>query len=119
MINALARFHERSGTIVQFRQCRAHLLVLYTTSLHLLLARRRFSTIIAWPRMAGIADCGLPIFDIKAENRLLKTNSFFPTSAGWRRAKLCDRAISRKPVLLKLPGILHRAAAGSADSLEV
>ena len=49
----------------------------------------------------------------------LKTDNFFPTSAGWRRAKLCDRAISRKPVLLKFPGLLHPAAAGSADSLEV
>ena len=33
------------------------------TSLHFLLVRRRFSTIIAWPRMAGIADFRLPIAD--------------------------------------------------------
>jgi hypothetical protein len=34
-----------------------------STSSQLLLAPRRFlSTIIAWPRIAGIADFGLPIF---------------------------------------------------------
>jgi len=33
------------------------------TLLHLLLVQRRFSTIIAWPRMAGIADFRLPIPD--------------------------------------------------------
>jgi hypothetical protein len=34
--------------------------------------------------------------------------------AGRRRAKLCDCAMSRKAVLRKLPGIFHRAAAGSS-----